>query len=85
MGLSSLSDTLGLSNLFGGKKTDAAAAAAAAGSEPTREALTQPPIGYQTPSPNYPYALESKGILSGQSNPDRNPLAQRSSETSVVH
>jgi hypothetical protein len=24
--------------------------------EPTRGALTQPPTGYQTPSPNYPYA-----------------------------
>jgi len=24
--------------------------------EPTRNALTQPPVGYQTPSPNYPYA-----------------------------
>ena len=55
------------------------------GTEPSREALTQPPIGYQTPSPNYPYAVESKGIFGGQSNPDRNPLAQRSSETSVVH
>jgi hypothetical protein len=24
--------------------------------EPARNALTQPPVGYQTPSPNYPYA-----------------------------
>jgi hypothetical protein len=85
LGLSSISDKLGISDLFGGKKSDATAVAAAPGSEPTRQALTQPPIGYQTPSPNYPYAVESKGIFGGQSNPDRNPLAQRSSETSVVH
>jgi hypothetical protein len=84
-GLSSLGDTLGLNSLFGSKKGEATTTAAAAGSEPSREALTQPPVGYQTPSPNYPYAVESKGIFGGQSNPDRNPLAQRSSETSVVH
>jgi hypothetical protein len=30
--------------------------------EPTRGALTQPPVGYQTPSPNYPYGFAgSKG------------------------
>jgi hypothetical protein len=84
LGLSTLSDKLGFDGLFGGKKSNAAAAVAP-GTEPSREALTQPPIGYQTPSPNYPYAVESKGIFGGQSNPDRNPLAQRSSETSVVH
>jgi hypothetical protein len=83
LGLSTLSDKLGLDGLFGGKKSEAVAVAP--GSEPSREALTQPPVGYQTPSPNYPYAVESKGIFGGQSNPDRNPLAQRSSETSVVH
>jgi hypothetical protein len=86
LGLSTLNEKLGIGDLFGSnKKSDAAASAAAPGSEPAREALTQPPTGYQTPSPNYPYAVESKGIFSGQSNPDRNPLAQRSSETSVVH
>jgi hypothetical protein len=84
---SGLSDTLGLDNLglgslFGSKKTEAAPPP---GTEPTREALTQPPSGYQTPSPNYPYAVESKGWLSGQSNPDRNPAAQSSSASSVVH
>jgi hypothetical protein len=76
---SSLGETLGLNSLFGGNKSDAVAAP---GTEPTREALTQPPSGYQTPSPNYPYAPESKGLLSGQSNPDRNPLTQRSSASS---
>ncbi|MGB9114454.1 hypothetical protein [Bradyrhizobium sp.] len=79
---SSISDSFNISNWFGGKKADTAAAAP--GSEPTREALTQPPSGYQTPSPNYPYAPESKGLLSGESNPDHNPAAQQSSASSVV-
>jgi len=80
LGSSSLGETLGLNNLFGGNKAEAVAP----GTEPTREALTQPPPGYQTPSANYPYGQESKGLLSGQSNPDRNPLAQRSSASSQV-
>jgi hypothetical protein len=82
-GLSKLGvpDALDISNLWGGKKADTTVRP---GTEPSREALTQPPAGYQTPSPNYPYAPESKGLLAGQSNPDRNPLAQRSSETSMV-
>ncbi len=54
------------------------------GTEPPREALTQPPLGYQVPSPNYAYGLEKKGIFDGQSNPDRNPQAQKSSASSVV-
>jgi hypothetical protein len=28
--------------------------------EPQRRSLTQPPVGYQTPSPNYPYGLSSE-------------------------
>jgi hypothetical protein len=80
---SSVSDTFNIGSWFGGKKADATEVAP--GTEPTREALTQPPSGYQTPSPNYPYAQEDKGWFGGQSNPDRNPLSQRSSETSVVH
>jgi hypothetical protein len=80
---SSVSDSFNIGNWFGGKKTDTMAAAP--GSEPTREALTQPPSGYQTPSPNYPYAPENKGLFGGESNPDRNPRAQQSSATSVVH
>jgi hypothetical protein len=79
---SSIGTTLGLDGLFGSKKSDAAEVAP--GTEPTREALTQPPAGYQTPSANYPYAPESKGLLSGEANPDRNPLAQRSSATSMA-
>jgi len=80
----SVGDAFDISSWFGKKKADPADAVQP-GTEPTREALTQPPVGYQTPSPNYPYALESKGIFGGQSNPDRNAKSQRSSETSVVH
>jgi hypothetical protein len=29
--------------------------------EPSRESLTQPPVGYQTPSPNYAYGVGGKG------------------------
>jgi hypothetical protein len=80
LGSTSIGDTLGINSWFGGNKD---AAAMAPGSEPTREALTQPPSGYQTPSPNYPYAQEARGLFGGQSNPDRNPLASRSSATSM--
>jgi hypothetical protein len=38
-------------DLFGGKKTETAQFKG----EPPREALTQPPAGYQTPSPNFAY------------------------------
>jgi hypothetical protein len=80
-GASVISDSIGDPfGLFGSKKAEAVTP----GSEPTREALTQPPAGYQSPSPNYPYAPESKGLLSGDSNPDHNPLTQRSSASSVV-
>ena len=74
--------SLGLGNLFGSKKDEPTLPP---GTEPTREALTQPPSGYQTPSPNFPYAVQSKGFLSGEANPDRNPAAQSSSASSVVH
>jgi hypothetical protein len=84
---SGVSDTLGLDKLdigglFGSKKADAALPP---GTEPAREALIQPPAGYQTPSANYRYGLEPKGIFSGESNPDHNPAAQMSSASSVVH
>lgn len=77
-----VSDTLGVSNLFGSKS---GSVNVQPGTEPMREALTQPPTGYQVPSPNYAYGLEPKGIFSGQANPDKSPLSQRSSATSVVH
>jgi hypothetical protein len=84
LGLDNLGlDNLGLGNLFGSKKAETTTLPP--GTEPTRQALTQPPSGYQTPSPNYPYAVESKGFLSGEANPDRNPAAQSSSASSVVH
>jgi hypothetical protein len=44
-----------LSTLFG-SKTEVAKFKG----EPTRESLTQPPVGYQTPSPNYAYGLSGK-------------------------
>ena len=73
---------LGLGNLFGTKKADGTLAP---GTEPSRQALTQPPAGYQNPSPNYPYAVQKRGFFEGESNPDRNPAAQSSSASSVVH
>lgn len=79
---SSVSDAFDIGNLFGSKKADANAALPP-GTEPTREALTQPPSGYQTPSPNYPYGVAPKGILSGEANPDRNPRTQQSSASSM--
>jgi hypothetical protein len=39
-------------SLFGGSKNEAATFT----NEPPRTALTEPPVGYQTPSPNQPYA-----------------------------
>jgi hypothetical protein len=33
--------------------------------EPPRATLTEPPAGYQTPSPNQPYSAKSKGVLPG--------------------
>jgi hypothetical protein len=41
----------GFSGLFGGSKTETAPFKG----EPTRDTLTMPPPGYQTPSPNYAY------------------------------
>jgi hypothetical protein len=76
-----IGDTFGLGSLFGGKSHDSAPFT----NEPTREALTQPPEGYQTPSSGYAYGVAPKGFLDGQSNPDRNPNAAKSSASSVVH
>jgi len=44
------------SNIFGGSKNESARFTG----EPTRSALTDPPPGYQTPSPNQPYGLSGK-------------------------
>jgi hypothetical protein len=55
---SQLGYTGGLS-LFGGSKVETAPFKG----EPTRESLTQPPSGYQTPSPNYAYGTGPKESL----------------------
>ena len=81
-GAADLADSIGIGNLFGGSVKSAPIEP---GTEPARQALTQPPVGYQTPSPNYAYGEQKKGWLDGTANPDRNPLSQRSSESSVVH
>jgi len=82
-GASDWADSIGLGNLFGSSKSKTVLVQP--GTEPVREALTQPPVGYQSPSPGYTYGEEPKSLLSGQSNPDRNPLSQRSSASSVEH
>ena len=45
-------------NLFHGNTAEAAPFKG----EPTRESLTQPPVGYQTPSPNFAYGTGPQGI-----------------------
>src|SRR5438552_2281082 len=37
--------------------------------EPTRESLTQPPSGYQTPSPNFAYGTGPKESMNKEYNP----------------
>jgi hypothetical protein len=49
----------GLSGLFGGSKTESAPFKG----EPTRDTLTMPPPGYQTPSPNFAYGTGPKESL----------------------
>lgn len=56
---SELGYTGGFSGLFGGNKAEAAPFKG----EPTRDSLTQPPVGYQTPSPNYAYGTGPKESL----------------------
>ncbi|QDL98924.1 hypothetical protein FLL57_17120 [Rhodopseudomonas palustris] len=46
-------------SVFGGSKTETATFSG----EPTRETLTQPPVGYQTPSSNYAYGTGPKEAL----------------------
>jgi hypothetical protein len=53
------------SGLFGGSKTETAPFKG----EPTRESLTQPPAGYQTPSPNFAYGTGPKESLNKEYNP----------------
>jgi hypothetical protein len=62
---SQLGYTGGLSGLFGGNKTETAPFKG----EPTRDSLTQPPPGYQTPSPNFAYGTGPKESLNKEYNP----------------
>jgi len=55
----------GLSGLFGGNKAETAPFKG----EPTRDALTQPPGGYQTPSPNFAYGTGPKESMNKEYNP----------------
>lgn len=52
----------GFRGLFGGSKTESAPFKG----EPTRDTLTMPPSGYQTPSPNYAYGTGPKESLVNQ-------------------
>lgn len=45
--------------------------------EPTRESLTQPPVGYQTPSPNYAYGSGPPGSFTPNYQPPPNPIDGR--------
>jgi hypothetical protein len=53
------------SSLFGGNKAEVAPFKG----EPTRDSLTQPPPGYQTPSPNFAYGTGPKESLNKEYNP----------------
>ena len=55
----------GFSGLFGGSKAEIAPFKG----EPSRESLTQPPSGYQTPSPNFAYGTGPKESLNKEYNP----------------
>ena len=61
---SQLGYTGGLS-IFGGTKVETAPFKG----EPTRDSLTQPPVGYQTPSPNFAYGTGPKESLNKEYNP----------------
>jgi hypothetical protein len=62
---SQLGYTGGFSGLFGGSKAETAPFKG----EPTRESLTQPPAGYQTPSPNFAYGTGPRESLNKEYNP----------------
>jgi hypothetical protein len=54
-----------LSNLFGGNKAETTPFKG----EPTRDSLTEPPAGYQTPSPNFAYGTGPKESLNKEYDP----------------
>jgi hypothetical protein len=63
----------GFSGLFGGNKAEVAPFKG----EPTRDSLTQPPVGYQTPSPNFAYGTGPKESLNAK---EYNPAAGKYGE-----
>jgi hypothetical protein len=62
---SELGYTGGFSGMFKGNKSEATEFK----QEPTRDSLTQPPPGYQTPSPNFMYGTGPKESLNKEYNP----------------
>jgi hypothetical protein len=62
---SQLGYTGGLKGMFGGNTAETAPFKG----EPTRESLTQPPTGYQTPSSSYAYGTGPKESLNKEYNP----------------
>jgi hypothetical protein len=62
---SQLGFTGSFGDLFGGNKSETAPFKG----EPTRDSLTQPPSGYQTPSPNFAYGTGPKESLNKEYNP----------------
>jgi hypothetical protein len=62
---SQLGYTGGFSGLFGGNKAETAPFKG----EPTRDSLTQPPSGYQTPSSSFAYGTGPKESLNKEYNP----------------
>lgn len=64
---SQLGYTGGFSGLFGGSKTETTEFKG----EPTRESLTQPPPGYQTPSSSFAYGTGPKESLNKEYNPSK--------------
>jgi hypothetical protein len=68
----SVVDKIGLFNIFGNKPEQAQFV-----HEPPRVNLTQPPTGYQTPSPNYPYGIAQvkKGPSTQEMGQTKDPVA----------
>lgn len=64
-------------NMFGGNKGETAKFTG----EPVRGELTQPPVGYQTPSPNFAYGTGPKEVMQNDANINpmtgKNPDAPR--------
>ena len=70
---SQLGFTGGFSSMFGGSKTETAPFKG----EPTRDTLTMPPPGYQTPSPDYAYGTGPKESMNKEYNPAQGKYGDR--------